>query len=141
MKALALALLALLALTAHAQTATATVGVFFTDQLAPVPPAALAQNYLVTINGTQTISAAGLAYNNTTGILSGTPTTAATYNIEVQQSTPTAGVYVTSTLALTVNAQGAPPPPPKVTPPVSTCGAAPSPLPTSCAPGTSPCVF
>ena len=108
----ALAALVLLAPAfAGAQTAAATVGTFFSYQLAPVPAAALAQNYLVTINGTQTVSAAGLAYNNTTGIFSGTPTTAGTYNIEVQQLTPTAGVYVTSTLALTVNAQGAPPPP------------------------------
>lgn len=110
---LKLALLSALftAIGAHGQSATATVGVPFTDQLAP----ASTTGYLVTINGVQTITVAGLSYSNTTGILSGTPTTAGTYNIQVQQSTATPGVYVTNTLVLTINAAGAAVPPPPVT--------------------------
>ena len=106
---LKLALLSALfvAIGAFGQSATATVGVFFTDQLAP----ASTTGYLVTINGTQTISVAGLTYNNTTGILSGTPTMAGTYNVQVQQATSTVGVFVTNTLVLTVNPAGSIPPP------------------------------
>ena len=91
----------------HAQTATGTVGVPFTDQLAP----AANSGYLVTINGVQTITAAGLSYDNTTGILSGTPTATGTYAITVEQATPTAGVYTTSSLALTINAAASTTPP------------------------------
>ena len=108
--ALVLAALAPLAL---AQTATATVGTPFSATIAaPVTNG----GYLVTINGVQETSVAGLSYNNTTGVLSGTPTTAGTYNIQVQQATPTAGTYTTTKLTLTINAAGTTPP---VTPPVT----------------------
>jgi len=105
--------IAALATLAQAQTATATVGTPFSATIAaPVTNG----GYLVTINGVQETSVAGLSYNNTTGVLSGTPTTAGTYNIEVQQATATAGVYTTTKLTLTVNAAGTTPP---VTPPVT----------------------
>jgi hypothetical protein len=114
----AFALLALATL-AQAQTATATVGTPFTYQLAPAPTSALAGGYLVTIDGAQTTGVAGLTYNNTTGILSGTPTAAGTHQITVQQATTTAGVFTTSTLALTINASGTTSPP--VTPSALFC--------------------
>jgi hypothetical protein len=119
-------ILFLLASTVYAQTTTATVGVPFSQAIAaPVSNG----GYLVTINGIQEISADGLSYDNTTGILSGTPTAAGTYNIEVQQATPTAGVYTTTKLTLTVNAAGTTPPVTPVTPvtPALFCATDPNP--------------
>lgn len=108
-------------------TATATVGTPFSATIAaPVTNG----GYLVTINGVQETSVAGLSYNNTTGVLSGTPTAAGTYNIQVQQATATAGVYTTTKLTLTVSATA----PPVVTPPVIT------PPPAATCTGTAPCV-
>lgn len=116
MKRIILAILALgIGLPALAQTATATVGIPFTYQLAPAANA----GYLVTIDGAQTTGVAGLSYNNTTGIISGTPTAAGVHKISVQQSTATAGIYNTSSLTLTINAGGAAPPPPPPPPPTT----------------------
>lgn len=99
------------------QTATATVGVAFSNQIAP----ASATGYLVEFaTGSapvvQNAVPAGLSYSNATGILSGTPTTAGTYTVTVLQDTVTQGVFNTSVLTLTVNAASP-------TPPVTTCSA------------------
>lgn len=113
--ALAIALLPCMALTQTKETATAVVGTKFSFKVAA--PTKL--GYLVTINNVQTTSVAGLSYDNSTGLLSGTPTAAGTYSILLQQATAATGVYTTTQLALTVNAAGSttttPPPPPPAT--------------------------
>lgn len=114
-------------------TATATVGVAFSNKIAS--PTAL--GYLYTTGGTPNLLPAGLVYNNSTGILSGTPTVAGTYAIQLQQvvAGAAAGVYTTTNLALTIAASGTVTPPPATFCASSTnpaCGVA-----LSCTPSTS----
>lgn len=95
--------LALLSLPLGAQTATATVGTALSVKLA----APGSSGYLYSTNGSANALPPGLSYSNSTGLLTGTPTAAGTYSITLEQDTATAGIYITSTLALTVSAAGA----------------------------------
>ena len=117
-------LLPLLMCTAMAfgQTATGTVG----TPLAPykLAPASTA-GYLLIVNGTNNATVPGLSYSNLTGILSGTPTTAGTYVVKVENGSGA----VTGTVTLTVSVSV-----PVVTPPVTT------PPPAATCTGSSPCV-
>ncbi len=105
--------LVVLATAANAQTATATVGQAFTYQW---PVAGGGYDYIT--NGTQNSLPPGLAYNPSTGILSGTPSAAGSYSLVLQLSSGS------TPLALTVTPSGVTPPP---NPPALFCAADPNP--------------
>src|SRR5204862_2251562 len=88
-------------------TATGQVGVAFSYTIA-------ATNSPTSYN--ETGLPAGLSVNTSTGLISGTPTTAGTYAVTI--SATNSGGTGSATLTLTIN----PPPPPVIQPPLTATG-------------------